>query len=339
VNARRFLLALSLLLAAVTVGMGVLLMHALSPAAGSERSIYFRVEPGVSLGSVARDLERERLVRHAWAFEGLARWRGWAGELRAGEYDLSPHLGTGEILERIAEGQVRTYRMVIPEGLTAVAIAQRLEENGLSDADAFLAAVREQELVDELGVEGESLEGYLFPETYQLARGLPPAEIARAMVAQFHAIWPEVAPRSEALGLSMLETVTLASIVEKETGAPEERSLIAAVFLNRLRRGMRLETDPTVIYGIPHFDGNLRREHLEDSGNPYNTYLIRGLPPGPIANPGADALRAAVDPADSSYLFFVSRNDGTHEFSTSYREHAAAVDRYQKKKRSRTRAP
>jgi UPF0755 protein len=335
VNRRRFALALLLLLAVVAIGTGVLVVRSLLPVAGSERSIHFRVQPGLSLGAVARDLERERLVRHAWAFETLARWRGLAGELRAGEYDLSPHLTTGEILERIAEGRVRTYRIVIPEGLTAVEIAQRLEEKGLANPGEFLTAVRTQELVNELDVEGESLEGYLFPETYQLARGLPVAEIARAMVAQFHAVWPEIAPRSEALGLSMLETVTLASIVEKETGVPEERSVIAAVFHNRLRRGMRLETDPTVIYGLPNFDGNLRRADLEDTRNAYNTYQIPGLPPGPIANPGAAALRAAVAPATSSYLYFVSRNDGTHEFSSSYTEHAAAVDRFQKGRRSR----
>jgi len=336
VKARRFLLALPLLLAVVVIGAGVLVARSLSPLAGSEQSIEFRVQPGLSLGAVARDLERERLVRHAWAFETLARWRGLAGELRAGEYDLSPHLTTGEILDRIAEGRVRTYRIVIPEGLTAAEIAERLEQEGLADSGEFLTAVRSQDLVNDLEVEGESLEGYLFPETYQLARGLPAAEIARTMVAQFHDVWPEIAPGSEALGFSMLETVTLASIVEKETGVPEERSLIAAVFHNRLRRGMRLETDPTVIYGIPSFDGNLRRADLEDAGNPYNTYQIPGLPPGPIANPGAAALRAAVAPASSSYLYFVSRNDGTHEFSSSYAEHSAAVDRFQKRRRGRS---
>lgn len=329
-NARRFLLALPLLLAVVGIGAGVFAVRSLSPVAGSEQSVHFRVQRGSNLGAVARDLEGERLVRQAWAFETLARWRGLEGELRAGEYDLSPHLTTGEILQRIAEGRVRTYRIVFPEGLTAVEIAQRLEEKGLADPGEFLTAVRSQELVNELDVEGESLEGYLFPETYQLARGLPAVEIARAMVTQFHAVWPEIAPGSEALGLSMLETVTLASIVEKETGVPGERFLIAAVFHNRLRRGMRLETDPAVIYGIPHFDGNLRRADLEDTGNPYNTYQIPGLPPGPIANPGAAALRATVAPASSSYLYFVSRNDGTHEFSSSYAEHAAAVDHFQK---------
>jgi len=337
VKARRLLLAFPLLLAAAAIGAGVFAARSLAPVAGSEQSTDFRVERGSSLGEVARDLEREHLVRHAWAFETLARWRKLEGELRAGEYDLSPHLGTAEILERIAEGRVRTYRMVIPEGLTAVEIARRLGEEGLADPGEFLSAVRSQKLVEELDVEGESLEGYLFPETYQLARGLPAAEVARAMVAQFHAIWPEIAPQSEALGLSMLETVTLASIVEKETGVPEERPLIAAVFHNRLRRGMRLETDPAVIYGIPGFDGNLRRADLEDQGNPYNTYQIPGLPPGPIANPGADALRAAVAPASSSYLYFVSRNDGTHQFSSSYAEHAAAVDRYQKRRRGSPR--
>jgi UPF0755 protein len=127
--------------------------------------------------------------------------------------------------------------------------------------------------------------------------------------------------------------VTLASIVEKETGVPEERPLIAAVFHNRLRRRMRLETDPTVIYGIPNFDGNIKKKHLLDKSNPYNTYKIMGLPPGPIASPGIDALRAVLEPAESEYLYFVSRNDGTHHFSNSYREHVNAVNRYQKRRR------
>jgi UPF0755 protein len=334
---RRALLALPLLLAVVAAGTGAFLLHSLSALGGSEASVLFRVEPGVSLGTVARDLESERLIRHAWAFKALARSRGLAGQLRAGEYDLSPLLSAAEILERIAEGRVRTYRIAIPEGLTAAEIAQRLEESGLADATEFLAAVRNQQLVDDLDVEGESLEGYLFPETYHLARGLPAEEIARAMVTQFHAVWREIAPRSETLGFSMLETVTLASIIEKETGAPAERPLISAVFHNRLRRGMRLDSDPTVIYGIPRFDGNLRRVDLEDARNPYNTYQISGLPPGPIANPGAEALRAAVEPADANYLYFVSRNDGTHEFSSSYAEHVAAVDRYQRRGGSQPR--
>ena len=155
--------------------------------------------------------------------------------------------------------------------------------------------------------------------------------MARILVEHFQDAWRELAPKAESAGLAMRETVILASIVEKETGAPEERPLIAGVFLNRLGRGMRLETDPSVIYGIADFDGNLTRAHLEDESNPYNTYRIPGLPPGPIANPGAEALRAVVEPAETEYLFFVSRNDGTHVFSRSYREHANAVNRYQRR--------
>ena len=143
----------------------------------------------------------------------------------------------------------------------------------------------------------------------------------------------EIAPLAEARDFSMKETVTLASIVEKETGAPRERPLIASVFWNRLAKAMRLETDPTVIYGIADFDGNIRRSHLEDRENLYNTYVIRGLPPGPIASPGREALRAVVQPAESDYLFFVSRNDGTHVFSRTYTEHARAVDKYQRRGR------
>jgi UPF0755 protein len=150
------------------------------------------------------------------------------------------------------------------------------------------------------------------------------------MVDHFFAVWREVEPRAAARGLSMREVVILASLIEKETGAPQERPLIAAVFLNRLGRGMRLETDPAVIYGIPNFDGNLRRAHLADVTNPYNTYQHGGLPPGPIASPGAAALSAVVDPAEADYLYFVARKDGTHQFSRSYGEHVRAVNRFQR---------
>jgi len=150
------------------------------------------------------------------------------------------------------------------------------------------------------------------------------------MVGQFRRVWDELAPLARERGLPMRDVVILASLIEKETGAPHERPLIASVFLNRLRIGMRLETDPSVIYGIPAFDGNLRRRDLENAENPYNTYRISGLPPGPIANPGAASLRAVVDPARTEYLFFVSRNDGSHTFSKSYAEHLAAVSRFQR---------
>ena len=310
----------------------VALRWALQPALASAPSAIFDVRPGASLGEVARDLEARGLVRDAVAFKLLARYRKLDGAVQVGEYEISAALAPGEILTRIVEGRVVVYEVVIPEGLTASRVALRLEAAGLSNAADFSTFASNPGSAGSLGVEGATLEGYLFPETYRLPRGLGVHEVAEVLVGQFLEVWREIEPQARREKLSMLEVVTLASIVEKETAAPEERPLIASVFRNRLKRGMRLETDPTVIYGISDFDGNLRRRDLENAENPYNTYQIPGLPPGPIANPGADALRAVVNPAESDYLFFVSRNDGTHVFSKTYSEHARAVDQYQRKR-------
>ncbi len=334
----RLLLALVLLGSALAIGGLLYFRHVLAPVetdpAGAE-PIAFEVEPGDTLGRVAWELERKGLIRDARAARWLARAEDLASRLKTGEYQLSPGQSTREILETLSRGRVRTHSIVIPEGLRATEIADRLEAAGLADRDAFLAVVFDPDSPGRLGVEGTSLEGYLFPDTYRFARGLPPQEIARSMVGEFLRVYRDLEPATNGMAFSMLEEVTLASIVEKETGVAEERPLIAAVFLNRLKRGMRLETDPTVIYGIEAFDGNLRRIHLRDDSNPYNTYKIRGLPPGPIANPGRDALRAIRHPADSPYLYFVSRNDGTHVFSKTYAEHEKAVDRFQRRRRRR----
>ena len=326
---RRVLLGL-LALALAAAGLGALgLRRALAPAAAVGPPVLFVVSEGAGLRRVAEDLERARLVRSARAFELLGRWRGAGGELRAGEYELRASEAPGEILEAIRSGRVKMWEVAIPEGLTAAEVAARVEAAGLAERAAFLAVVNDPASPTRLGVEGPGLEGYLFPETYHLARGLPAEEVVGALVGQFRSVWEPLAPAAAARGLSMREAVTLASIVEKETAVAEERPLVAAVFHNRLRLGMRLETDPTVIYGIPDFDGNLTRAHLEDEANPYNTYRIAGLPPGPIASPGAAALRATLEPAQSDALFFVSRNDGSHVFSRTYDEHVVQVRRLQ----------
>lgn len=308
---------------------GGMLGWSLRAPSADTSEIVFEVPRGATLDGVARALEAAGVVRSALTFGLLARVRGHAGTLRAGEYSLSASLPAETVLERIASGAVMTHRVVVPEGLTMAEVAARLEAAGLTDAGEFLAVVRDPALPGALGVEGENLEGYLFPETYELARGLPPREIARTMVEQFLRVWRPMAGRAAERGLSMRKVVVLASLVEKETAAHDERPLVAAVFLNRLARGMRLETDPSVIYGISDFDGNLRRAHLEDAHNPYNTYVFAGLPPGPISNPGQASLHAVVEPADADYLFFVARNDGTHQFSKTYEDHARAVARYQ----------
>jgi UPF0755 protein len=331
---RRLWLTLgSLALAASAASVGVV-RWALAPVDRHGAETLFVVAPGESLAAIAARLEAGGIVRDRRVVEALARCDDLAGRLQAGEYLLSPAQTPRSILEQIASGRVVTYAVSFPEGLTAAQFADRLAEAGLAPREAFLAVVRDPESARALGVEGATLEGYLFPETYRFPRGTPPFEMARAMVEQFRRVWSGLEPMARERGLSMRDAVTLASIVEKETGVPDERPLIAAVFLNRLRRGMRLETDPAVIYGIEGFDGNLRRRDLEDAANPYNTYRIPGLPPGPIASPGEHALRAVVYPAASDYLYFVSRNDGSHTFSRTFAEHLSAVNRYQRGRRS-----
>jgi len=329
---RRIAPVAALLALIVTAAAALAAHRLLSPIARDAPDALFVVSPGETLADIARSLEREGLVRNARAVKWLARFRGFEAQLHAGEYVLSAALAPGEILGRIAEGRVKTYEVVVPEGFTLAQIAKRLGTAGLVDPESFLALARDPEIATAIGVEGSTLEGYLFPETYRIPRGLPAEAIARILVAEFFEAWREIELLAQEQGLSMRDTVTLASIVEKETGDPQERLLIASVFRNRLERGMRLETDPTVIYGIPDFDGNLRRRDLENADNPYNTYRILGLPPGPIASPGADALRAVVEPADTDFLYFVSRNDGTHTFSRSYREHVLAVNKYQRRR-------
>lgn len=320
--------AAALVLALGALGAAAYL--ALQPASRSAEPIVVEIPRGTTLRGVAAQLEQAGVIRSARAFALLARLQRRGDALRAGEYALAPSLAPQEVLERLATGAVMTHRLVLPEGLRMEEIAARIEAARLGAAAEFLAVAKDPASAAAFGVEGETLEGYLFPETYELARGVPAGDVARMMVEHFRAVWRSIEPAAHARGLSMREVVVLASLIEKETGAAEERPLIAAVFLNRLARGMRLETDPAVIYGIAEFDGNLRRVHLEDPSNPYNTYLHAGLPPGPIANPGAASLRAVVEPAAADYLFFVARKDGTHEFSRTYREHVRAVNRFQR---------
>lgn len=329
-------LALALLGVLAGAGGALWVRHALAPVEPAEtraRVVSFEVEPGDTLGRVAQSLESEGLVRDARVTRWFARIEDLAARLKVGEYELSEAQSTPEILEILAKGRVQTHAIVIPEGLRASEIADRLDAAGLAEREAFLEIVLDPASPSRFGVEGPNLEGYLFPDTYRFARGLSAERVVGAMVDEFLAIYRELEPRARTRELSMRELVTLASIVEKETGVAEERPLIASVFLNRMKKGMRLETDPTVIYGIANFDGNLRRVHLEDRDNPYNTYRIRGLPPGPIASPGREALEAVLQPADSPFLYFVSRNDGTHIFSKTYAEHERAVDRFQRRRR------
>jgi len=335
---KRLLVGLAALLlcgAIAAVGTWRVITQNLEPVAETAEPVIFSVQAGETLKTVASRLETEGLVRNRHAVEWFGRYHELSNKLRTGEYWVSATETPGEILATLTTGQVATYELAIPEGFTAAMIAQRIEAAELGNAEEFLAWVLSPTSAEAHGVVGATLEGYLFPETYRLPRGLSTRETAAVLVNQFLAVWQELEPRARERKLSMKDLVTLASIIEKETGVAEERPLIAAVFLNRMRRGMRLETDPTVIYGIPNFDGNLRRRDLENPDNPYNTYKIPGLPPGPIANPGRGALDAVLAPAPVDYLFFVSKNDGTHVFSNTYAEHERRVYDYQRRRRKK----
>lgn len=291
--------------------------------------VVFEVLRGQSAGQIARELERAGLASHPRLLALLARQQKVDTRVRSGEYELSAGLSPREILQRLAEGNVIQLRFTLPEGMTRREIARVVAATGLTTEAAFLRASSDPALAVQLGVEGADLEGYLFPDTYQFERSTPPERIVRTLVERFRQVSDQVlAPSLASRGLTLRQAVTLASIVEKETGRGDERPLIAAVFFNRLARGMRLESDPTVIYGIADFDGNLTRVHLR-TATPYNTYVITGLPAGPIANPGAESLAAVARPADVPYLFFVAKGDGSHQFSTTLAEHTRAVQHFQ----------
>ena len=299
------------------------------PADGEEHSHIVSVAPGESFGMLSARLEKAGVITSDIRFKIIARLSGDDKRLRAGEYALSTAMTPMEIIDILASGKVLLHRLTIPEGYTIDQVAAEVEKAGLASAEEFSRLARDPSLVSELQLDGPSLEGYLFPDTYHFPREVSARGIITTMVNAYQSlVTDEWRNRAHELDLSIHDIVTLASIIEKETGAPSERPIIASVFHNRLKKRMRLESDPTVIYGIESFDGNITRRHLS-SATPYNTYVIRGLPPGPIANPGRAALEAALYPAETDYLFFVSKKDGTHYFSKTIAEHTEAVRKYQ----------
>ena len=297
----------------------------------SERVI--TVLPGQHFKMIASQLEEAGVIRDSLKFKLFARFKGYDKRIKAGEYRLSAALSPKQVLEIMVSGKVTLYRITIPEGYSLAQIAGLVSKKGLAEAPEFIRSAGDPAVASALGLEADSLEGYLFPDTYHFPKGLPLDEIMGTMVNRFREIFStEWQERARQMDMSVHQVVTLASIIEKETGAAFERPLIASVFHNRLAKGMRLSSDPTVIYGIKNFDGNLTRKHLK-TATPYNTYLNKGLPPGPIANPGLASLEAALYPAETDYLYFVSKKDSTHQFSITFKEHNRAVRKYQLKKR------
>ena len=300
----------------------------------STADVFVEIAPGSSALAIAHQLVGSGVVQDLWAWR-YALWKTSLGrELKAGEYRFNRPLSALEVIDKIAQGKVHLRPITFPEGLTISAMALIFGQSSFGTTAAFLEASRRVEMIVALDPEASSLEGYLFPDTYSLPRTATADDLAETMVARFKVVFGESLRRQAAeTGLSVPEVVTLASLVERETALAEERPLIAAVFRNRLSMGMALQCDPTVIYALDRaglYDGNLTRANLTFDSR-YNTYRYSGLPPGPIAAPGLPSLEAAVQPADVGYLYFVSRNDGSHVFAASLREHNRNVREYQRR--------
>jgi UPF0755 protein len=290
------------------------------------------VEPGAGAPAIGRRLVDAGIVRDPFTFRAALWWTGHSQDLQAGEYRFDRAMAAVDVIERLARGSVYARPLTFPEGLTIEEMSRVYESRGFGTASSFLMAARNPSLIRELDPAAMDLEGYLFPETYMLTRGTSAQRLVQLMVERFRSTYTdEWRSRAKAQDLTTRQVVTLAALVEKETAKPDERPLVAAVYRNRLKIGMGLQADPTVIYALQkagRYDGNIRRSDLAID-SPYNTYRYPGLPPGPIAAPGKASLEATLAPADVRYLYFVSRNDGSHVFSQTLAEHNRNVREFQ----------
>jgi UPF0755 protein len=335
----RFLAPMTLLGLGATVGLaaaGILAWLVLTPTPALQAGpLIVEIPAHQGVREIATRLQEGGVVRSQLAFLALTTVRGSVRQLKAGEYEVPRDATTTDVLDLLTSGRVRQHVILHPEGATLGELARLLESERLAPADEVIRAAGDERLRRTLDVSGPSLEGYLFPDTYQFVRGMSVDEILGRMVQRLRTkLSPEIVEKARARGLDVHQLLTLASIIEREAVDPSERRLISAVFWNRLALDMPLQADPTVQYAVAKERRTLTRTDLITE-HPYNTYVRRGLPPGPIASPGLAAIAAAVDPAPVKYLYFVarSRDDHRHHFSTTVAEHNAAVARYRMSRR------
>lgn len=307
--------------------------YAATPFSSDNTPVVFYIHSGESITKVAGRLEKLKIITAPEKFTAFARYKQSAG-IKKGEYEISRALSPADMIHIFVKGKVKTYKITVPEGWHYRQIAELFTKDSLIDAKKFIAYATDKKLLKSLGVPGDSAEGYIFPDTYIITREYTAGKLITEMINRFKENYTKaIAAKAKKLGMSRNEVVTLASIIEKETGAAAERPLISGVFHNRLKKKMKLQTDPTVIYAEllanGKFDGNITKSDLLRD-HPYNTYMRYGLPPGPIASPGRAALEAAVNPAKTDALYFVSKNDGTHKFCPTYECHEKYVNLYQR---------
>jgi UPF0755 protein len=330
---KRILWLFVLLIVAGGAVAGVLYVRVNKPFRGyATPDRFIEIPQGAGSRAIGDRLVAAGVIRDSATFRIALYMSGQGRHLQAGEYRFDRPMTPFDVIDKIARGDVVVITVTFREGLSIAEMSKIFESHGLGKAAEFVAAANDPEPVRELDAEATDLEGYLFPDTYPLARKTDAAQLVRLMVQRFaHAFSPDLRQKAAERSLSIRQTVTLASIVEKETGRADERPLVAAVYANRLRIGMALQCDPTVIYALQRagkYNGNLKREDLS-MDSPYNTYRNPGLPPGPIASPGRAALEAAVQPAPANFLYFVSKNDGSHAFAGTLDQHNRNVQKFQ----------
>jgi UPF0755 protein len=304
-----------------------------SPFKGYTASEQFvDIPQGSGSAAIAKMLADAGVVRDANSFRAALWISGEGRKLKAGEYRFDQPVSARQVADKIARGEIYVRPITFPEGLTIKQMAALYESKGFGPAKDFVNAAKNAALVSAVDPDAKDLEGYLFPDTYKLKRKETADQLVPKMVTAFmKAMTPDLLEKADERSLTVRQLITLASIVEKETGNKDERPLVAAVYANRLRIGMPLQCDPTVIYALDRagrYDGNLTRANMQID-SPYNTYRYPGLPPGPIASPGRASIVAAANPAAVNYLYFVSRNDGTHAFAATLEEHNRNVQKYQ----------
>jgi UPF0755 protein len=324
---------LGVALLAAAVAFWQMTVHQTTPFRGyAGEGQFVEVPQGAGPSAIGARLVAAGVVHDKWSWWIALRQSGRATRLKAGEYYFDRPMTPAEVIDKLVRGDVYLRAVTFPEGLTARQMARIYEDRGLGTASAFLAATRRASLVADIDAEATDLEGYLFPDTYTLTRSSTADDLVEQMVGRFRTVWTEEMQfAASRRSLSARQAITLASLVEKETARADERPVVAAVYHNRLRIKMGLQCDPTVIYALERvgrFDGNLKRADLAFD-SPYNTYRYAGLPPGPIANPGQASIAAALHPAAVDYVYFVSRNDGSHAFSATLAEHNRNVHKFQ----------
>lgn len=306
-----------------------------TPSLDHEEKIVY-IPKGSSVSTISNILKQNGIITDPLKFRYYIKFKGLSSNLRAGEFRFYSDMTPDDVLDVLISGEEVTYKVTFPEGYNMKDMSKAIKVIPFLNGEVFLELAKDKMSAEKFDIDAPNLEGFLFPATYELRRGQKELDLIAMMVKEFKRHWTKNwSARAEELSMTQIEVITLASIVEKETGDPEERSLVSSVFHNRLKKKMKLESDPTIIYGLPNYDGDIHKSDIRYP-HPWNTYVIPGLPPSPIANPGSSAIVATLYPEKTKFLYFVAKGDGAHTFSVTFAEHSEKVQEYQVRRKRRS---